>query len=504
MSDQKESPKLEENKTIQSVETKASTLPGYDEVNESPSSFGNIGDPRDNAPAICEQEAEPPSVSRLSRYQMWNSSASTSSVSSQNQPAAQAQQSQFREGNSNYYLPSEFQSLTVHEAQEPNSGEQRASSLALAANRRLSASSLSSEQPSRTSDQPQVNSLLPGISDKGINHAIKVDSAPPGFHSPIAVNPSKRGKGHNNPRGGNISNRGGGGDFRLKDHRITKQDIRRIDSRNSQSDNLSGKWSSASSQNSQYSSFSSVSNQVPGDRNRRIGFSDDTSYKSHSSSHMRSDASLDSTQGSSLLRYVNSSQSVGSNRSIGGGDNMTTSSGSFSGGNYKRRDRSKGSKTQSSSAIQNMLAKSSVISPDATSGLGVVTLPSLAASSVYSDADDQHAIPKRTSGGSLSFSLPPHAFLQEKTVTGSDIDAVDRNYLDFPDGDDGEGSRASRSTVSTAHRSKGKNKDWRLKMNRLLAETPVGKLDSNEIPISVLMNVSVYFTSNYKITAIFS
>ena len=97
-------------------------------------------------------------------------------------------------------------------------------------------------------------------------------------------------------------------------------------------------------------------------------------------------------------------------------------------------------------------------------------------------------MPKKASGGALSFSLPPHSFLP-----GGAVETLDQNYLEYTLGDDGDGSKASRSTASTVHRSKGKNKDWRLKMNRLLAETPLGELDSNEIPISVLMNVSLLY-----------
>jgi hypothetical protein len=485
MSNEKESPNSQQNQAGDGVQTKSSSSP--DNENDSHSSFGNVGDPKKKLPSSSTtgEGSEQKEISRLSRYQMWNANSNaSSSVSSQNQKAARPQQSQLQDGHSNFHLPSEFESLKVNEGREPNSGRHGGSSLAMAAGRGLSTSSVSSGRSTFNSDPPQRNSSLLSARDQSINNSMRMDSAPPGFHSPISVNPSNRGGTRNQSRGGNPSNRGGGGDFRLKDHRYSKQNNRRLES-NSQSDNLSGKWSSASSQNSHYSSYSSASYPVPGDRNRRGGLGDDMSYRSHTSSHARSEASLDSAQGSSLLRYAHSSQSFGSSRS-GGGDNMATSSGSFGGSSYKRRERRTGATTQSSSAIQKMLEQSA-ISPEAV-GLGGATLPSLTASSVYSDIDEQHAMPKKASGGALSFSLPPHSFLP-----GGAVETLDQNYLEYTLGDDGDGSKASRSTASTVHRSKGKNKDWRLKMNRLLAETPLGELDSNEIPISVLMNVSLLY-----------
>lgn len=446
------------------------------------SSFGNVGDhKKEMLSSSMKDDSDRHSTSRSSTYQMWNANSNTaSSISRENKPAGLPQQSQLQEVQPNFFLPSEFESLAINEGTEPKSAEPRASSLAVAANRRMSTSSVSSIGP----DQPQkLSSLSSAARDQNMNqvNTMKIVSAPPGFHSPISVNPSN--KGRNQSRVGNPPNRGSiVNDFRLKDQRISKQDNRRFDL-TSQSDNHSGKWSSASSQHSQYSAYSSASIPVAIDRNRRGGMSDDISYRSHAS--MRSEASYESAHGSSLLRYVNSSQSVSSGRS-GRGDNLTVaSSGSSFGGSYKRNERAAGaSATHSSSAVQKMLAQASV-SPEAI-GLGTTTLPSLTASSVYSDIDDQNA--KKASGGGASFSLPPHSFLPGQNASGSDTEVLDRNYLEHTLGD--EGSKTSRSSISTPNRSKGKNKDWRLKMNRMLAETPIGEVDSNEIPISVLMNVS--------------
>ena len=99
------------------------------------------------------------------------------------------------------------------------------------------------------------------------------------------------------------------------------------------------------------------------------------------------------------------------------------------------------------------------------------------------------------STGSLSFSLPPHSVMPELPLTG---DAMDRHFIESALGDDNTietASRASRSTASTTNGSSGKNKDWRLKMNRLLSETPISELDPAQIPISVMLNVSKSNTS---------
>lgn len=455
-----ESPYLKRNKAGEGVRRASSSSPD----NDSHGSFGIVGDPkRITSPSVSSRESEQQDVSRLSRYQMWN--AVSASGSGQNQPSAQSQQSQHQDGQSRFYLPSEFEMLTVNEGRNTSKGRKPSSSLAMAA---AKSKASSSSGRSSYSDTSQRHSSLSSALNQG-THTMKLDAAPPGFHSPISVNPSNRpGGNRNQSRGGNNPQRGGG-DFRLKDQRISQPDSRRLDS-----DNFSGKWSQTSSQQSPHS-YSSPSYPAGNDWNRR---GDDNSYRSHASSHARSDGSSESTQTSSLFRYIHSNSQRGT-----GGEN---SAGSYKSGNYQRRDRNTGPTTQSSSAIQKMLAKSAM-PQDATTRPASAAIPSLTASSVYSDADDRHGMPKNMSGSaSLSFSLPPHSSLQDETATSVE-EGLDRNYP----ADDG--SRASRSTASTANRSRGKNKDWRLKMNRLLTETPVGELDPNEIPISVLMNVSSFF-----------
>lgn len=409
-----------------------------------------------------EKEAIP-AVSRLTQYQVWND----------------ASKEPMQDRQSNFFLPSEFESLTIDE--ERASSSFNPSSLAMAATRRVpstigvgkahSSKTFSSTGSSMTNSPTSAarrKSSLSSARNNTTATTMKIDSIPPGFHSPIISN-SNQGRGkigfRSHPRGNtsydNSPNRGGNGDFKMKTKSLQHNDQR------------GGNWRDGApdmapiNSPQSYQSHSSASYSIGNDWNRHV---DDTSYKSQLS-NAKSDISGDST--SSLFRYSQAGLHTSD----------STSSGAIGRSNYKIKSYTE-TGSQSSNAIQKMLA-SSLLSKEAGQRQPAQTLPSLVASS-FSDLDEQRSLPKKLDSSSLSFALPPHLPVLKEPTDGMNSNEADERSLDY---DDGEMSRTSRST-SASHRSKGKNKDWRLKMNRILHETPVGEVDLNEIPIGVLMNVS--------------
>ena len=409
-----------------------------------------------------------PAVSRLTQYQAWNDASE--------EPRHDRQ--------SNFFLPSEFESLTIDE--ERASSSFNPSRLAMAATRCVpstigvgkahSSKSFSSTGSSITNSPTSAarrKSSLSSAQNNTTATTMKIDSVPPGFHSPISISNSNQGRGkkgfHSHHRGNmsyeNSSNRGGNGDFRMKTKSWQHNDGQRSQRGGNCRDGAPDMKPIHLLQS--YQSHSSASCSIGNDWNRHV---DDTSYKSQLS-NAKSDISGDST--SSLFRHGQTglhTSDIASNGAIGRS-------------NYTRDSYTENG-SQSSTAIQKMLA-SSLMSKEAAQRQPAHLLPSLVASS-FSELDEQRSLPKKLDSSSLSFALPPHLPVLKEPTDGIDINEADKCFLDY---DDGDMSRTSRST-SASHRPKGKNKDWRLKMNQILYETPVGEVDQNEIPTGVLMNVS--------------
>jgi len=406
-----------------------------------------------------------PAISRLSQQQVWNRDFSEPSK---------------HESQSNFFLPSEFESLTIGE--ERASPSLNTSSLALAATRSVpstivgkahstrtfssTGSSLYSNSPSNAARKQSKSSLSSALNNITVA-TMKIHSIPPGFHSPISITNSNqdhsKGVFRNHSHGGNASlkctsKREGNVDNRTKQRSWQNHGGQKSQGevywQNGEPDVASGHSPRS------YQSRSSVNYSIGNDWNRP---NDDASHKSHFSNIKSGDSA------SSLSRYNQSGLHANNTNSRTVGHNYT-------GDSYA------GKETQSLTAIQKMLG-TSLMSKEGAQSRPAPPLPSLAISS-FSDLDEQRSLPKKQDLDSLSFTLPPHLPVPREPTTWNGVDERSSEY------DDGDMSRTSRSTVSTSYRSKGKNKDWRLKMNHILRETPVGEVDPNEIPICVLMNVS--------------
>ncbi len=464
---------------------------------ESVPSFGRIGDGPRQITKDEDLRDVSPDTQGFSSYNIWDSSTGTNEEETDVFEEPSEQQSTF-------FLPSEFGGLSIKDDEEriAQSARSQVSSLAQAAGIQtsplpssassraissapvvpLSAPSMQQGRMSISSSNPNSQPARPSSLSAALHQPkrpiIGLDAPPPGFLSPINISESSRPSNRQRP------------DFRPKmeyGHSHFQHAAPAPSPYRRERGRGSDRWSSNYSERSGQSEMSSP-------RSRSTATStgydwsrhDDVSFRSRA----RSEVSEASSQ-SSLARYSHGGLSSRTSDSRGGQSRSGQSYGS--GSQYQRRydRRAGGGRTQSSSAIQNMLSTAaSKESQQSQPKRGMSALPSLTASSFSDNIDEQQPTSKKTGvASSLSFSLPPHSALPSGPVT----DKMDRHYLESALGEETETtSRASRSTVSTTNRSKGKNKDWRLKMNRLLSETPIGDLDPVQIPISVMMNVSPF------------
>lgn len=84
--------------------------------------------------------------------------------------------------------------------------------------------------------------------------------------------------------------------------------------------------------------------------------------------------------------------------------------------------------------------------------------------------------PKDKNSEASSFALPPRL---PSTTTSAETEQEE------------EASRCSKSSNSM-YKTKPKSKEWRMKMMQILKETPVGQLDPSDVPLYLLMTVSLF------------
>ena len=202
----------------------------------------------------------------------------------------------------------------------------------------------------------------------------------------------------------------------------------------------------------------------------------------------------------SSLGSYNNSTAVRFNRpnSMKDSSSVSTSFHSLSNESYYQRS------NVNSHAVQSILSSPSTLFQ--TQGLYNVELAQSSSSNSSSFSEHNEAIPSTdTSPGfkftsnseaNLSYALPPLSPV--KLSQGKILPEISKQLSSSGSGDQAyckkeDVFRISRSSQSSSGQSpKSKKREWRLKMSRKLAETPVGELNPDDVPLIALMNVSLF------------